>query len=1181
MHLSGDLGFSSLVLVVCLVFPLIGFVIRRKWRIAAVRKEEIKRLLVLASEEAARAELEASASYGTVSISRGYHCAVCFCPTTTRCARCKVVRYCSGKCQIIHWRQGHKDECHPRDTIFRGNDEGKNYVKEVAEQDQPKRYGDRLENEDRKLAKSVETSTRESVLFDSINSSDIRQVNVDGIKVEFCAHEEETNSARESSVTSFSSFATASIGSDSSDDVSVCESDDVKVEFYVDEVVTSAAESSGTSFSGFSSSPSGSESSDDVSISESIGSHEPERSESSLPADIAIDLMTTNDMDTAKPVSPKFTCLVESVDNFAKLNKVDKTRSGGCNSESQCASSGYLRVDASGKNEGSVAEGPSLSSSFWGRTLESFESISDACDDSAILKHNEAGDSISESGSSLRFSFSFSRSTPSHARSSEVHKNVQNGAVLASLGNNKSTYEVAVSENKSSTSSRLSLSGSKEVKPSSSLITSSPSILQPSPSVGGVSMSKGASNGIVKDHCNPSQPLRPGDVRHSSSSATNIHISPNYEEHSIHASKCPNYGERSIHASKYGNVTCAETNSTNDSQVISSPNGKNGLKTSVLKVVDQFRGSKLLKHNPAVVGNEMTAGKYSDKGVFSYELFVKLYNCNKLELQPCGLINCGNSCYANAVLQCLTFTPPLTAYFLQGLHSKACAKKEWCLSCEFEHLIMKMKEGKSPLSPIGILQNVGSLFGNGREEDAHEFLRYVIDKMQSVCLMEAGLNGSGSLDSEETTLVGLTFGGYLRSKIKCMKCHGKSEQHERMMDLTVEIEGDIVTLEEALQRFTSTEILDGENKYRCGRCKSYEKAKKKLQILEAPNVLTIALKRFQSGKFGKLNKPIQFPEILDLAPYMSGTSDKSPIYRLYGVVVHLDIMNAAFSGHYVCYVKNFQNKWFKIDDSTVMASELERVLAKGAYMLFYARCSPRAPRLIRNRLASSDPKNKPVLSRTNGRSITSNSKSASRHSPDVRVDASSSIIDSPTKCHRLQRILEEDSSSDSSSLISSNSDEGSSSTDSTRDSTGTDEFSDYIFGDLGRGWNSSWRNSDSDTSSSSSSSPMYSRHSPLSDLDRYASGFPGTTKYNTIDEISSVSSSESVLEGCRGGSRLGSSEGKVTVPPFLKSDRNTRQCRKLDNSNNSYRETDSEKVGWINHVKSGVSFRKSSRERTE
>ena len=50
-----------------------------------------------------------------------------------------------------------------------------------------------------------------------------------------------------------------------------------------------------------------------------------------------------------------------------------------------------------------------------------------------------------------------------------------------------------------------------------------------------------------------------------------------------------------------------------------------------------------------------------------------------------------------------------------------------------------------------------------------------------------------------------------------MKCGGKSERHERMMDLTVEIEGDIATLEEALDKFTCTEVLDGENKYKCSR----------------------------------------------------------------------------------------------------------------------------------------------------------------------------------------------------------------------------------------------------------------------------------------------------------------------------------------------------------------------------
>lgn len=73
----------------------------------------------------------------------------------------------------------------------------------------------------------------------------------------------------------------------------------------------------------------------------------------------------------------------------------------------------------------------------------------------------------------------------------------------------------------------------------------------------------------------------------------------------------------------------------------------------------------------------------------------------------------------------------------------------------------------------------------------------------------------------------------------------------------------------------------------------------------------------QSGNFEKLNKSVRFPEVLDMAPYMSRTSDRSPLYSLYAVVVHLDIMNAAFSGHYVCYVKNIQGEWFRIDDSTV------------------------------------------------------------------------------------------------------------------------------------------------------------------------------------------------------------------------------------------------------------------------
>lgn len=104
------LGFQSLFLV---FIAAIGFLIRRKWRLSVARKAEIKRLLVLAAEEAARVELEATTGYGynysysyshspaesvstpapAAPISTNYQCAVCYSPTTTRCARCKAVRY--------------------------------------------------------------------------------------------------------------------------------------------------------------------------------------------------------------------------------------------------------------------------------------------------------------------------------------------------------------------------------------------------------------------------------------------------------------------------------------------------------------------------------------------------------------------------------------------------------------------------------------------------------------------------------------------------------------------------------------------------------------------------------------------------------------------------------------------------------------------------------------------------------------------------------------------------------------------------------------------------------------------------------------------------------------------------------------------------------------------------------
>uniref|UniRef100_A0A6N2KZV0 USP domain-containing protein n=1 Tax=Salix viminalis TaxID=40686 RepID=A0A6N2KZV0_SALVM len=121
--------------------------------------------------------------------------------------------------------------------------------------------------------------------------------------------------------------------------------------------------------------------------------------------------------------------------------------------------------------------------------------------------------------------------------------------------------------------------------------------------------------------------------------------------------------------------------------------------------------------------------------------------------------------------------------------------------------------------------------------------------MQSVCLDEFGEEKAVEPASQETTIIQHIFGGRLQSQVICAKCNKISNQFENMMGLTVEIHGDAASLEECLDQFTDKEWLHGENMYKCDRCNNYVKAWKRLTIQRAPNVLTIALKRFQKGRY--------------------------------------------------------------------------------------------------------------------------------------------------------------------------------------------------------------------------------------------------------------------------------------------------------------------------------------------
>ncbi|KAG8444735.1 hypothetical protein GDO86_009779 [Hymenochirus boettgeri] len=187
------------------------------------------------------------------------------------------------------------------------------------------------------------------------------------------------------------------------------------------------------------------------------------------------------------------------------------------------------------------------------------------------------------------------------------------------------------------------------------------------------------------------------------------------------------------------------------------------------------------------------------------------------------------------------------------------------------------------------------------------------------------------------------------------------------------------SVQSCLYQFTSVELLMGNNKLLCENCAQiqqknikksnsaekrqesvYTNARKQLLISAAPANLILHLKRFyQNGlTLRKINRHVDFPLILDLAPFCSANcknvlKEKSVLYSLYGIVEHSGSMRG---GHYAAYVKirtpfrklieNNNNssgiteslgssQWVYVSDTHVQMVSESRVLTAQAYILFY------------------------------------------------------------------------------------------------------------------------------------------------------------------------------------------------------------------------------------------------------
>ncbi|XP_054160267.1 ubiquitin carboxyl-terminal hydrolase 22-like [Oppia nitens] len=349
-----------------------------------------------------------------------------------------------------------------------------------------------------------------------------------------------------------------------------------------------------------------------------------------------------------------------------------------------------------------------------------------------------------------------------------------------------------------------------------------------------------------------------------------------------------------------------------------------------------------------------------------------------------GLINLGNTCFMNCIVQALTHTPLLRDYFLADRHiCQFESDPSMCLVCEMVRLFQEFYSGKSaPHIPFRLLHLVWTHarhLAGYEQQDAHEFFIATLDVLHRHC---RGTNGPTSNSPHHCNcIIDQIFTGSLQSDVVCQACKGVSSVEDPIWDFSLDLgpslhmrqqkaassscststatnqtlcdESEPKSLIDCLERFTRPEHLGSSAKIKCSSCQSYQESTKQLSLKKLPVVASFHLKRFEhSSRFHKkISSFISFPQYLDMTPFMAskigckapnsslnnntyinGISNNNNKYCLFAVVNHSGTIE---TGHYTAFIRLHRDQWFKCDDHLIMRASVQEVLNSEGYLLFY------------------------------------------------------------------------------------------------------------------------------------------------------------------------------------------------------------------------------------------------------
>ena len=332
-----------------------------------------------------------------------------------------------------------------------------------------------------------------------------------------------------------------------------------------------------------------------------------------------------------------------------------------------------------------------------------------------------------------------------------------------------------------------------------------------------------------------------------------------------------------------------------------------------------------------------------------------------------GLANLGNTCFLNSTMQVLSHTYELNQFLETQKYKKMLNNKcDSALLLEWDNLKTILWNENCIVSPqkfVKVVQKVAQIkgldmFTGFNQNDLPEFLIFVIDCFHNAISREVKMTIEGEMkDEKDKTAVKCfekvkqmfekdyseiwsIFYGVIVSNIE----HAVTGEKVNMVpepyfiiNLPIPEENKSPTLIDCFDLYVEGELLDGDN------CLTLEKTGEKIPIRKNiifwsfPNILVIDIKRFNAMN-RKNQKLVDFPlENLNLSKYVIGYNKDSYVYDLYGVCNH---SGSVMGGHYTCYVKNANQKWYHYNDTSVSEVALpQQIITPKAYCFFYRKRS--------------------------------------------------------------------------------------------------------------------------------------------------------------------------------------------------------------------------------------------------